>query len=146
MYEFRAKTPTQYDFMSGVSPCRFEAESSRKMDSSSRQKGHAVFQDPYLLFLAPFFFFFFFPPIERGDLGRAAPLMRSCFAWLVITERFSPLLGEDMFCFSTQMGFSHWHEPVFDCAGEGVRAGHSEGSAPLTSHLSICDVDVQLPL
>lgn len=39
MYEFRAKTPTQYDFMSKVSPCRFEAESSHKMDSSSTQKG-----------------------------------------------------------------------------------------------------------
>lgn len=98
MYEFRAKTPTQYDFMSRVSPCRFEAESSRKMDSSYPQKGHPVFEDPYLLFLAPFFFFFF-PPIERGDLGRAAPLMRSRFAWLVISERFSPLLVEDVFCF-----------------------------------------------
>ena len=74
MYEFRAKTPTQYDFMSGVSPCRFEAESSRKMDSSSRQKGHAVFQDPYLLFLAPFFFFFFFYPNRERGPGSGSPL------------------------------------------------------------------------
>lgn len=73
MYEFRAKTPTQYDFMSRVSPCRFEAESSRKMDSSSPQKGHPVFEDPYLLFLAPFFFFFFSPNRERRP-GSGSPL------------------------------------------------------------------------
>lgn len=55
--------------------------------------------------------------------------MRSCFAWLVITEWFSPLLDEDVFCFWTQMGFSHWHELVFDYVGKGIGVGHSTGSA-----------------
>lgn len=44
MYEFRAKTPTQYDFMSKVSPRRFEAKSSLKMDSSCPQKGVSFFE------------------------------------------------------------------------------------------------------
>lgn len=73
-------------------------------------------------------------PIERGDLGLAALLMRSCFAWLVITEWFSPLLDEDVICFWTQMGFSHWHEP-----GPGTVRG------PLTSHLSIYVVMYNYP-
>lgn len=131
MYEFRAKTPTQYDFMSRVSPCRFEAKSSRKMDSSSPQKRYPSWIPSFYSFQCsppprshlPSF------PIEREDPGLAALLMRSCFAWLVITEWFSPLLVEDVFCFWTQMGFSHWHEPVFDCVGEGVWAKHSTGSA-----------------
>ena len=56
-------------------------------------------------------------------MGLAAVLTRPCFAWPVITERFSPLLAQDVFCFWTQMGFSHGHEPSFDCVGEAARAG-----------------------
>ena len=117
--------------MSRVSPCRFEAKSSRKMDSSSPQKGYPFWVPTFYssLHCCPPHPHPSSLPIERGDLGIVAPLMRSCFAWLVITEWFNPLLVEDMFCFWTQMGFSHWHEPVFDCVGEGVWAGHSAGSA-----------------
>lgn len=44
--------------------------------------------------------------------GSVAPLMSSGCAWLEISERFSPLWEKgEMFCFWTQMGFSHWHEP-----------------------------------
>lgn len=47
MYEFRAKTPTQYDFMSRVSPYRFEAKSPHKMNSSPPQKGHPFGVPPF---------------------------------------------------------------------------------------------------
>lgn len=43
------KTPTQYDFMSKVSPCRFGAKSSLKMDSPSSQKGASFLES--LLFI-----------------------------------------------------------------------------------------------
>lgn len=134
MYEFRAKTPTQYDFMSKVSPCRFEAKSSRKMDSSSPQKG-VSFLSPHLLFLRPSL-----PPprshlpcfpIKREETwDPAAILMRSCFAWLVITEWFSPLLVEDVFCFfEHKWVFRTDMNVFFDWAGKGVQAGHRVGSA-----------------
>lgn len=72
-------------------------------------------------------------PMERGNPG-PSPLdeVLLCMAgdnWVI-----QPVISRGCVLFLTQMGFSHWHEPVFDCVGEGVWAGHS----PLTSHLSIC--------
>lgn len=90
--------------MSKVSPSRFEAKSSRKMDSSSPQKGESFFS-PYLLFLCPLLPLPFpsalFSNKENGGLGVAAILMRSCFAWLVITEWFNPLLVKALFLNAT---------------------------------------------
>lgn len=138
MYEFRAKTPTQYDFMSKVSPSRFEAKSSRKMDSSSPQKGES-FLSPYLLFLCPLLLLSFsstlFSNKEKGGLGVAAILMRSCFVWLVITEWLSPLLVKDVFCFWTQMSFLHGHEGISDWTSKRAWAYRER---PQTSYLSIC--------
>lgn len=70
-------------------------------------------------------------PIKREETwDPAAILMRSCFAWLVITEWFSPLLVEDVFCFFEHKWVFHTDmNASFDWAGEGVRAGHRVGSA-----------------
>ena len=143
MYEFRAKTPTQYDFMSRVSPCRFEAKSSRKMDSSSPQKGYPFWVPTFYSSLRRC------PPSsssallsnrERGDPGLAALLMRSCFAWLVITEWFSPLLVEDMFCFLNTNGFFTLTWTRFWLCRRRSMSRAQYRERPLTSHLSICVV------
>lgn len=134
MYEFRAETPTQYDFMSRVSPCRFEAKSSHKMGYSFPQKEYP-FLSSYLLFHPSLWhsppqlsFVRSSFPIEKEELGLGSLVMRSRFAWLEITEWLGPLLAEDMFCFWTQMGFSHWHEPIFDCFCEWLWAEYRTGS------------------
>lgn len=116
--------------MSRVSPCRFEAKSSRKMDSSPPQKGYPTGVPTFYSSLSCCLCSLSAVLLSdwgTQDLGLAALLMRSCFAWLVITEWLSPLLVEDVFCFWTQMGFSHWHEPIFDCVGKGLWALHSKG-------------------
>ena len=101
MYEFRAKTPTQYDFMSRVSPSRFEANSSLKMDSSILEKEEEKWNkggDP-LDFRSPS------SAMVTWDLGVARLLMRSCFAWLAITEWFSLLWKGKCFVFEHKWVF-----------------------------------------
>lgn len=95
MYEFRAKAPTQYDFMSKVSPCRFEAKPSHKMDSSSTQKG--VSFPPYS-HLSCF-------PIKTGGIwGRQVSFYIAGYNRITTVSYIIKVN-------------SHWREPIFHLVG-----------------------------
>lgn len=74
------KTPTQYDFMSKVSPCRFGAKSSLKMDSPSSQRGASFLES--LLFIPvsvaiPHFFIHLVSRLREGGLWARRPSWRA---------------------------------------------------------------------
>lgn len=132
MYEFKAETPTQYDFMSRVSPQRFKGKSSHKMDYSCLQIEHPILSSCWPLFpplLLPWGCSH--SPFSPKD-NEAWVLMDfymdvdNQVNWVIISQGY-------VLFWESKLFFSHLHELGFDCERKGVSCEYRDHPLPFSS-------------